>query len=149
MRSVEKYGADERLRGVLKETAGIGTVATQADTIEGLLSSQLLMEEQSRKKKYIRSTDFGRYLVDHMPAAIGNVGVTGSWEIQLDLIAKGQASGADFMDKIERFVDRHVSTIKALDLPTPPRKPEKTAKTERGVKKSTATKRRKTASAVV
>ena len=149
MTSVAKYVADERLRAVLKETAGIGTVATQADTIEGLLSSQLLMEEQSRKKKYIRSTDFGRYLVDHMPAAIGNVGVTGSWEIQLDLIAKGQASGADFMDKIERFVDRHVSTIKALDLPTPPRKPEKTAKTERGVKKSTATKRRKTASAVV
>lgn len=142
MASVAKYVADERLRAVLTETSGIGTVATQADTIDKLLENMLLTEEQSRKKKYIRSSDFGRYLVDHMPAVLGNVGVTASWEIQLDLIAKGQASPTDFMTKIERYVDRQVAAIKALTLPTPPRKPEKGAKQGVRVKKSTATKRK-------
>lgn len=133
MIAVAKYVTHPQLKAILKENAGIGTPATHGAILETLKSRGYIEivneapagEEgkpgKGRKKvPYLRSTPFGRYLIQNMPPVLSDVGVTAVWEHQLDRIAKGEADSSEFMEKIANYVTKHVNGIREMSLPTPP-----------------------------
>lgn len=133
MGAVHKYVDDPKIKALLKESAGIGTSATQATIIETLKQRGYIVAEKGRgKKPVLRSTRLGRYLIEHMPRALSDPGITALWEEQLDLIAKGQADPQTFMGKIDRYVASQLARIIQATYPpipqaTPDEKPRKEA----------------------
>lgn len=117
MRSVAKLVDDPVLRAKLKETAGIGTAATQAATIEALKDKGFLA---SGKGKSIVSTPLGRFVVDACPQDLTNPGITALWEGSLDKIAEGQVPQDAFMRGINAYVAKHVGYFKTSTLPEAP-----------------------------
>lgn len=126
LKSIHKFIEDPRIKAALKETAGIGTEATHASIIETLKLRRYVHEERTgrSKKSYLRSTTFGQYVIDNMPKALADPGVTAVWEQELDQIAKGLAQPAVFMEKIERYVGKQLERISASSFPEPPELPK-------------------------
>jgi len=123
MGNVHRLVSDPRLKALLKESAGIGTGATRDDIIETLkLRGYVRLERKTARSKtaYLRSTPFGRYVIEHNHESLTSPGVTGLWEERLAAIAKGEADPGEFMARIEGFVARHVSLIAANEYPPPP-----------------------------
>jgi DNA topoisomerase-3 len=116
MKTVGKYVEDERLKAILKETSGIGTAATHAAIIETLKSRGYIKLEGSGKAKNIISTGFGRYLIDNLPKALHDPGITAAWEDMLNRIAKREADPGAFMTKIDAFVAKYVEHMKQAVL---------------------------------
>ncbi|MEK4139217.1 DNA topoisomerase III [Kurthia sp. FSL E2-0154] len=95
----------------LKETGGIGTVATRADIIEKLFKSFVI----EKKGNDLYTTSKGRQLLDLAPADLKSPALTAEWETQLTKIAKGQAKKADFMRQMIDFTQKSISDIKKSD----------------------------------
>lgn len=123
MKSVSKFVTDPRLKAILKETAGIGTAATQSAIIETLKKRSYIVTEGRGKKQYLKSTDFGRWLIKTIPGTLADPGVTAAWEEALNGIAEKRGQEAAFMDSIDRYVDKYVGQIKQLALEQPPPRP--------------------------
>lgn len=123
MKSIHKYIEDPRLKAVLKETVGIGTEATHAATIETLKDRQYIEAKKASRGKatYLHSTRFGRYLIDNTPGALADPGVTAAWEEELNRIAKGNSNPEQFMERIGKYVARHVQGIAHTEFPEPPK----------------------------
>jgi DNA topoisomerase-3 len=109
MRSVAKYVQDAKLKAVLKETSGIGTAATQAETIETLKRRGFIR----LKGKVIMPTELGCQVIDTIPPEMTDVGVTAAWEDALGLIAKGKYDPSQFMAGIDAVVERWLEAVKA------------------------------------
>ncbi len=93
MESVHRFVTHAEIKKRLKETSGLGTVATRANIIEHLVDRGYL----ARKKRQLISTPLGRELIDLVPAPLREPGLTAFWEEQLDAIAKGNAPADQFM----------------------------------------------------
>lgn len=109
MRSVAKYVQDPKLKAVLKETSGIGTAATQAETIETLKRRSFIRVD----KKAIRPTELGCQVIASIPQEMTDPGVTAAWEDALGMIAKGKYAPALFMKGIDAVVERWLGMIRA------------------------------------
>lgn len=121
MKSVGKYVEDPALKKILKETSGIGTAATHAAIIETLKTRKYILLAGKGKTKQIVSTPFGRYLIDNLPNALKDPGLTAAWEDALKKIEKGQANPTEFMQKIDAFVSKYVDHLKQCQFaPLPP-----------------------------
>jgi DNA topoisomerase-3 len=116
MKSVARLVADPRLKQKLKETTGIGTEATRAAIIGGLLERGYLV----RKGRAIRASDAAFALIDAAPAAIADPGMTAIWEQALDKIAARELSLDDFTSKQAAWVARLVEEHRHADLPRAP-----------------------------
>lgn len=121
MTSAAAFVTDMALRKVLKENAGIGTEATRAGIIDTLVKRGFLV----REKKALRSTSLGRNLVDVLPGALTNPGLTALWEQMLDEVAAGRVSLDDFMAKQSQWVGQLVNQgkIQPLVMQVPPSPP--------------------------
>ncbi len=86
MKGVAKLVTDPRLKQKLKDTTGIGTEATRANIISGLLARGYLL----KKGRAIRASDAAFTLIDAVPEAIADPGTTAVWEQALDMIEAGQ-----------------------------------------------------------
>lgn len=75
----------------------MGTPATRAAIIEKLVSSGFIQ----RKGKQLTPTTDGINLIAILPDVLTSPKLTAEWENALTLIAKGEASPADFMRDIE------------------------------------------------
>jgi len=116
MKNVAKFVTNEKLKAILKETSGIGTAATQASIIETLKHRGYIRLDGAGKKKHIISTPFGRYLVENLPAALCDPGITAAWEDALQSIAKREMDAGGFMQKIEAYVSKYVEHLKTVEL---------------------------------
>lgn len=139
MKSIHKFIEDPRLKSVLKETVGIGTEATHAAIIETLKDRQYITTKKPTRGKtiHLHSTRFGRYLIDNTPGALADPGVTAAWEEELNRIAKGKSNPEAFMDRIGKYVAKHVHGIANTEFPEPPKlqpATKKVAKRRRNVK---------------
>ena len=81
------------------EKKGLGTPATRASIIEGLVKRGYL----ERKKKQLNATEKGINLIDVVPDEVKSAKMTADWESELQNIEKGNSSASDFMQNIERF----------------------------------------------
>ncbi|MBV59849.1 MAG: DNA topoisomerase III [Nevskiales bacterium] len=124
MKGVAKLVDDPRLKQKLKETTGIGTEATRASTIKGLLDRGYLL----KKGRAIRASDAAFTLIDAVPAAIADPGMTAIWEQALDMIGAGQMTLDAFIAKqsawVAQLVQQHRSATLSIALPPSPSCPQ-------------------------
>jgi len=117
MKGIAKRVTDPQLKQKLKETTGIGTEATRAGIISGLLARGFL----AKRGKSIISTGTAGALIDALPAPLSDPCTTAIWEQALDLIATGQMEMALFLsrqsDWVAQLVNHYRASPPALSLP--------------------------------
>ncbi len=82
------------------EKKGLGTPATRAATIEGLVTRGFAV----RKGKQITATEKGVNLIGCCPEEVKSPKLTADWEMQLQQIERGEYSADMFMNGIITFV---------------------------------------------
>ena len=82
------------------EKKGLGTPATRAATIEGLVAHGFAQ----RKGKQISATEKGVNLINCCPEEVKSPKLTADWEMQLQQIEHGEYSAETFMNGIIDFV---------------------------------------------
>ena len=93
----------------MMEKHGLGTPATRARILEVLL----LRGYVQRQKQALVSTEKGQALLNVLPVAIQSPEMTGQWEAQLEAIAVGTGSVADFMTRIRVYTQDLVAAAQA------------------------------------
>jgi DNA topoisomerase-3 len=120
MKGVAKLVSDPRLKQILKETTGIGTEATRAHIIQGLIGRGYLL----KRGRAIRASDAAFTLIDAIPAAIADPGTTAVWEQALDRIEAGQMTLDEFVAKqsawVTQLVRQHARDTLSIKLPDSP-----------------------------
>ncbi|MGP3790492.1 DNA topoisomerase III [Pseudomonas sp. B392_1p] len=120
MKGVAKLVTDPRLKQKLKETTGIGTEATRANIIGGLLARGYLL----KKGRAVRASDAAFTLIDAVPSAIADPGTTAVWEQALDMIEAGTLTLDTFIEKqsiwITQLVQQYRGTALSIKLPEGP-----------------------------
>ncbi|MEE5993713.1 MAG: DNA topoisomerase 3 [Oscillospiraceae bacterium] len=82
------------------EKKGLGTPATRAATIEGLVKNGYA----ERKNKQIVSTEKGKNLIAVVPDEVKSAKLTADWENKLKLVENGEYSAENFMNEIQNFI---------------------------------------------
>ena len=139
MEGAGKLIDDDELRDAMKER-GLGTPATRAATIEGLLSKMTAKKkpktpyvEREGKEQFLVPTFKGEDLVEFLDAngiqSLTSPRMTGEWESKLREMEKGAYKRADFMDEIGTMTRSIIDIIRsrsaeagpevAIDLGTP------------------------------
>lgn len=112
MKGVAKLVTDPRLKQKLKETTGIGTEATRASIIKGLLDRGYLV----KKGRAVRASDAACTLIDAVPAAITDPGTTAILEQALDMIEAGEMTLESFVAKQSVWITQLVQQYRAANL---------------------------------
>lgn len=121
MKNAAAFVSDQQLRKVLKENAGLGTEATRAGILETLFKCGYL----EKKGKYLHATPVAGELIDALPAALTNPGMTALWEQALDEIARGEMTLDTFMARQAQWTGHLIEKGKAQAVmftapPSPP-----------------------------
>ena len=87
------------------ERRGIGTPATRASILEGLVKSELL----KRDKKNLLPTEKGIALIKVLPDKVKSPLLTASWENDLKRMERGEVTANGFLQSINGFVGEVVS----------------------------------------
>lgn len=82
------------------EKKGLGTPATRASIIEGLVKREYV----ERKKKQLVPTEKGVNLINVVPDEVKSPKMTADWEMRLQAIEHGKAASSDFMNEICGYV---------------------------------------------
>ena len=112
MKNVAKLVDDPRLKQKLKDTTGIGTEATRAGIIQGLLDRGYLLKQG--KSLAASPAAFG--LIDAVPRAIADPGTTAIWEQALDMVQSGEMSLEEFVAKQSAWMSKQVQRCVGLRL---------------------------------
>jgi DNA topoisomerase-3 len=112
MKGIARMVNDPRLKQKLKETTGIGTEATRAGIIEGLIHRGYLLKQ----KRTLRASKTAMTLIDAIPIAVADPGTTALWEQSLDQIAAGQMRLEDFVDRQSNWVRQLVTQYAGATL---------------------------------
>jgi len=92
----------------LKQTGGIGTVATRADIIEKLFNINAI---ESRDGK-IKVTSKGKQILELAPQELTSPLLTAEWEEKLLMIEKGKYNAQQFINEMKGFTKDIVNKIK-------------------------------------
>ena len=112
MKNVAKLVDDPRLKQKLKDTTGIGTEATRAGIIQGLLDRAYLIKQG----KALSATPAAFSLIDAVPRAIADPGTTAIWEQALDMVQSGEMSLDEFVAKQSAWMSKQVQRCSGLQL---------------------------------
>lgn len=102
------------------EKKGLGTPATRATIIEGLVIREYVV----RKGKQIISTEKGRKLINVVPEIVKSPKLTAEWETQLQQIERGKYSEKEFMTNIINSVKQHCQEYGEMDTSVDFKKPQ-------------------------
>ena len=112
MKNVAKLVQDPLLKQKLKDTTGIGTEATRAGIIQGLLDRGYLI----KNGKALAATAPAFSLIDAVPRAIADPGTTAIWEQALDMVQSGEMTLDVFVAKQAAWMSKHIERCSALTL---------------------------------
>ena len=112
MKNVAKLVQDPLLKQKLKDTTGIGTEATRAGIIQGLLDRGYLVKHG----KALAATPAAFSLIDAVPRAIADPGTTAIWEQALDMVQSGEMSLEEFVAKQAAWMSKQVGRCTGLRL---------------------------------
>ncbi|MGF6282731.1 DNA topoisomerase III [Pseudomonas silensiensis] len=115
MKNVAKLVNDPRLKQKLRDTTGIGTEATRAGIIKGLIDRGYLL----KKKRALMASAAAHTLIEAVPAAIADPGMTAIWEQALDEIEAGRLSLDAFVAKQATWIAQLVEHCGTLTLAVP------------------------------
>ncbi|MFL2843229.1 MAG: DNA topoisomerase III [Coraliomargaritaceae bacterium] len=111
MEGAGKTLEDEEMRSAMSER-GLGTPATRAAIIEGLLRQKYI----NREGRELNVTGKGLRLIELCEEmdlrSLTSASMTGDWEAKLNRIEKGSYSRQDFMNEISDFTKEVVSKAK-------------------------------------
>lgn len=112
MKNVAKLVQDPRLKQKLKDTTGIGTEATRAGIIQGLLDRGYLV----KNGKALAATPAAFSLIDAVPRAIADPGTTAIWEQALDMVQSGEMSLDEFVTRQSAWMSKHVERCMGMRM---------------------------------
>lgn len=109
MEDVAKFATDAKMKAILKETHGIGTSATRAETVKKLLSRGFIVANTNGT---LDATGFGVAVIDALPGQLSDPVLTAAWEKALGLIAEGKYDPGEFSGRVVGLVDRHLDAVR-------------------------------------
>ncbi|MFP3516625.1 DNA topoisomerase III [Pseudomonas sp. SIMBA_077] len=112
MKNVAKLVQDPRLKQKLKDTTGIGTEATRAGIIQGLIDRGYLV----KNGKALAATAPAFSLIDAVPRAIADPGTTAIWEQALDMVQSGEMPLDTFVAKQATWMSKHIERCSSLNM---------------------------------
>ncbi|WP_460421642.1 DNA topoisomerase III [Pseudomonas sp. ZL2] len=118
MKTIANQVADPRLKQKLKDSCGLGTEATRAAIIEGLIDHGYL----TKKKRSLAASAAAHTLIEAVPPEVADPVMTALWEQALDRIESGQLSVETFLTKQTDWLTRLVRSNTTLTLRPPPSK---------------------------
>ncbi len=119
MESAGKQVEDEELRSAMQEK-GLGTPATRAAIIEGLLTEKYMLREGRELIPTAKAFQLMTLLRGLQVEELCRAELTGEWEYKLAQMEKGQLSREAFMQQIAAMTERMVKKAKEYDRDTIP-----------------------------
>ncbi|MFZ3084255.1 DNA topoisomerase III [Rhodoferax ferrireducens] len=119
MEGAGKTIEDDELRAAMHEK-GLGTPATRASIIEGLLTQKYMLREGRELIPTASAFQLMTLLRGLDVKELSKAELTGEWEHKLALMEHGQLSRADFMAEIAAMTERMVKQAKEYDRDTVP-----------------------------
>lgn len=113
MESAGKLVEDDELADAMKER-GLGTPATRAAIIEGLLQDKYLVRDGKELLPTAKAIDLVRLSSAMQIEDLTSPELTGEWEHKLGLVEKGEYTREQFMTEIVNLTQRIVSRIKSF-----------------------------------
>ena len=110
---------DDELREAMQDK-GLGTPATRAATIEGLLSEKYLLREGRELIPTAKAFQLMTLLRGLQVDELSKPQLTGEWEYKLAQMERGELSRADFMRQIAAMTERIVQKAKEFDRDSVP-----------------------------
>nr|WP_280971480.1 DNA topoisomerase [Cupriavidus gilardii]WDE72622.1 DNA topoisomerase III [Cupriavidus gilardii] len=110
MESAGKRVDDEELREQLK-AKGLGTPATRAATIEGLISSAYLFREGKELIPTEKGLRMIGFLMEQRLDFLCSPAMTGEWEKRLKMVENGGYSRPQFMSEIRAVVEQIIGRL--------------------------------------
>ncbi|MCM1191235.1 MAG: DNA topoisomerase [Butyrivibrio sp.] len=115
MENAGQFIEDEELRAQIKGS-GIGTSATRAEILKKLVNIEYLA--LNKKTQVLTPTLMGEMIYDVVSGSIRALldpALTASWEKGLTLVAEGEITSGEYMDKLSGFVGRRTEYVKRLN----------------------------------
>jgi DNA topoisomerase-3 len=119
MEGAGKLVEDEELRAAMSEK-GLGTPATRAATIEGLIHEQYLLRQGKDLQAMAKAFSLMELLNGLGIPELTKPELTGDWEFQLRQVQRRQKSRAEFMSGITEMTRRIVDRAKQFEFDTIP-----------------------------
>lgn len=119
MESAGKQIDDDELREAMQEK-GLGTPATRAAIIEGLLTEKYMLREGREIIPTAKAFQLMTLLRGLEVEELCRADLTGEWEFKLSQMEKGQLSRESFMAEIAAMTERMVKKAKEYDRDTIP-----------------------------
>ena len=119
MEGAGKLIDDDELREAMAER-GLGTPATRASIIEGLLTEKYMLREGRDLIPTAKAFQLMTLLRGLQVEELTQPELTGQWESQLAQMEKGKLSREDFMAAIAKMAERVVAKAKSYDRDTIP-----------------------------
>ena len=119
MESAGKLIDDEELRDAMKEK-GLGTPATRAATIEGLINEKYMLRDGRELVPTAKAFQLMTLLRGLAIEDLTKPELTGQWEYQLAEMEHGRLSRDQFMGEIAKMAERIVKKAKEYDRDTIP-----------------------------
>ncbi len=119
MEGAGKTIEDDELREAMQEK-GLGTPATRAATIEGLINEKYMLREGRELIPTAKAFQLMTLLRGLGAEELSRADLTGEWEHKLALMEKGQLSRAQFMGEINAMTEKLVAKAKGYDKDTIP-----------------------------
>ena len=114
METAGKLVEDEELAEAMKER-GLGTPATRADTIDGLIYQKYMDRDQRELVPSAKAEQLIQFLTAVKAAEITSPAMTGEWEHQLRLMARGKFPREKFMAAIVEQTKGIVERVKRFE----------------------------------
>ncbi|WP_416425173.1 DNA topoisomerase III [Pseudomonas sp. App30] len=115
MKTIANQVADPRLKQKLKDSIGIGTEATRAAIIQGLIDHGYL----AKKKRSLAASAAAHTLIEAVPPEVADPVMTAIWEQALDRIESGQLDVETFLAKQAAWLTQLVQSHASLTLRVP------------------------------
>jgi DNA topoisomerase-3 len=119
MEGAGKWIEDDELREAMQEK-GLGTPATRATIIEGLISDRYMLREGRELIPTAKAFQLMTLLRGLQVEELSKPALTGDWEYKLAQMEKGQLSREAFMREIAAMTERIVKKAKEYDRDTVP-----------------------------
>ena len=119
MEGAGKWIEDDELREAMQEK-GLGTPATRAATIEGLITEKYMLREGRELIPTAKAFQLMTLLRGLQVEELSKPELTGDWEYKLAQMEKGQLSRDAFMHDIAAMTERIVRKAKEFDRDTVP-----------------------------
>lgn len=113
MKNPKKLLEDQELKDALDEAeAGLGTTATRADILKGLINGGYI----EKKRKTLDVTELGMKLIDVSPEGLKSPQITAEWEKKLRLMELAEYNYDDFMSEIRVYIEENLDELRQKSL---------------------------------